>query len=69
MLVNVVDEHTREALAMRVGRRCDADHVVAIIETFVAQRSAPGHLRVDDGPELVAPRPRASSRARYGRTR
>jgi transposase InsO family protein len=53
-LLNVVDEHTREALAMRVGRTCDADQVVAVIETLVAQRGAPGHLRMDNGPELIA---------------
>ena len=27
-LANIVDEHTREALAMRVGRRCTADDLV-----------------------------------------
>ena len=53
-LLNVVDEHTREALAMRVGRTCDADQVVAVIEALVAERGAPGHLRMDNGPELIA---------------
>jgi transposase InsO family protein len=53
-LCNIVDEFTREALAMRVGRRCDADDVVAIIERLVAQRGAPEHLRMDNGPELIA---------------
>ena len=53
-LLNIVDEHTREALAMRVGRSCDADQVVAVIESLVAERGAPGHLRMDNGPELVA---------------
>ncbi len=53
-LLNIVDEHTREALAMRVGRSCDADEVVATIEALVAKRGAPEHLRMDNGPELVA---------------
>jgi putative transposase len=53
-LLNIVDEHTREALAMRVGRSCDADQVVAVIECLVAERGAPGHLRMDNGPELIA---------------
>jgi putative transposase len=53
-LLNIVDEHTREALAMRVGRTCDADQVVAVIEALVAERGAPGHLRMDNGPELIA---------------
>ncbi len=53
-LLNIVDEHTREALAVRVGRSCDADEVVATIEALVAERGAPAHLRMDNGPELVA---------------
>jgi putative transposase len=78
-LLNIVDEHTREALAMRTGRTCDADQVVAVIEALVAQRGAPGHLRMDNGPELIAcalldwcrppaPSPPTSSPARPGRT-
>ncbi len=53
-LLNVVDEFTREALAMRVGRSCNADAVVATIEALVAERAAPAYLRMDNGPELVA---------------
>jgi transposase InsO family protein len=53
-LCNIVDEFTREALAMRVGRRCDADQVVNIIDELVATRGAPEHLRMDNGPELIA---------------
>jgi hypothetical protein len=40
-LLNVVDEHTREALAMRVGRSCDADQVVAMIESSSPARERP----------------------------
>ncbi len=40
-LLNVVDEHTGEALAMPVGRSCDADQLVATIETLVAERGTP----------------------------
>ena len=53
-LLNVVDEHTREALAMRVGRTCDADAVIAVLDGLAASRGAPEHLRMDNGPELVA---------------
>ena len=31
-LANVVDEFTREALAIRVGRSCNADQLVEVIE-------------------------------------
>ncbi len=53
-LLNVVDEFTREALACTVGRSMDADGVVAVIERLAGERGAPGHLRMDNGPELVA---------------
>ena len=52
-MLNLVNEHTREALAMRVGGTCDADAVVTI-EPLVAERGAPQFLRMDNVPELIA---------------
>lgn len=52
--LHVVDEHTREALAMRIGRSCTADEVVETITGLVAVRGAPVHLRMDNGPEMIA---------------
>jgi putative transposase len=53
-LCNIVDEFTREALVMHVARSIDADIVVAVLEGLVAQRGAPEHLRMDNGPEMTA---------------
>jgi putative transposase len=54
-LLHVVDEYTREALAMRVGRSIDADHTIRILDRIVAERgTAPELLRMDNGPELTA---------------
>jgi putative transposase len=53
-LANIVDEYTREALAMRVGRSCTADDLVNVLDDLVADRGAPAHLRADNGPELIA---------------
>jgi len=54
-LLHVVDEHTREALAMRCERRIDSDATVAVLERLVAARGrAPEHIRCDNGPELTA---------------
>ena len=39
-LLNVVDEHTHEALAIAVNRRIDADATVAILDRLVAERGA-----------------------------
>ena len=54
-LLNVVDEHTREALAIEVARRIDADATVKVLDRLVVQRgAAPRFLRCDNGPELTA---------------
>jgi putative transposase len=54
-LLHVVDEHTREALAIRCERRIDSDATVAVLESLVAVRGgAPEHIRCDNGPELTA---------------
>ena len=53
-LLNVIDEFTREALAIHVDHSIDADKVVNTVEAIAAITGAPGHLRMDNGPELVA---------------
>jgi transposase InsO family protein len=53
-LLNVVDEFTREALAIHVARRIDADQTVNVLERLAAQRGAPAYVRCDNGPELTA---------------
>jgi putative transposase len=53
-LCNIVDEFTREALAIRVGRSCTADDVVEVIAGLVTERGTPAFLRSDNGPEFIA---------------
>jgi putative transposase len=54
-LLNIVDEFTREALAIECERTIDADETVATLERLVAGRGfAPENLRADNGPELTA---------------
>lgn len=53
--LHVVDEHTREALAVQVERRIDSDRTVSVLERIVAARGrAPELVRMDNGPELTA---------------
>jgi putative transposase len=54
-LLNIVDEWTREALAVIVDRRIDSDKTVATLEQIVTQRrTTPEFIRCDNGPELTA---------------
>ena len=53
-LLNVIDEFTRECLAIVAERSIDADGVVACLEQLAAERGAPGFVRFDNGPEFIA---------------
>jgi putative transposase len=54
-LLNVLDEHTREALAMASARSINADATVDTLERIVAERgTVPEYIRCDNGPELTA---------------
>jgi transposase InsO family protein len=50
----VVDEFTREALAIRVARRLDSDRVIEVLAELCLARGVPEHIRSDQGPEFVA---------------
>ena len=51
---SVLDEFTRENLALEVERRMTARDVVAILTCLEARHGAPGAIRCDNGPEFIA---------------
>jgi len=53
-LLHVIDEYSREALAIDVERSIDADGVVACLDRLAAERGAPAFVRFDHGPEFIA---------------
>ena len=54
-LLNVVDEHTREALTITIDRRIDADTTVNVLDRLVTERGAvPRFIRCDIHPEWRA---------------
>ena len=54
-LLHVVDEFTREALAIECHRRIDADKTVSVLDRLVLERgTTPAFVRCDNGPELTA---------------
>jgi putative transposase len=52
--LNVIDEHSRLCLAIRVGRRCKAKDVVAVLEELTSLYPAPAFIRSDNGPEFIS---------------
>ncbi len=50
----MIDEFTRECLAIEVGRRFTSDDVIDVLQFLFAIRGVPEHIRSDNGPEFVA---------------
>jgi transposase InsO family protein len=50
----IVDESTRECLAIEAERSIKAHDVVSTLEYLFEVRGVPGHIRSDNGPEFVA---------------
>ena len=53
-ILSVTDEYSRECLALHVARKLTATDLVEVMETLVAQRGTPAHIRRDNGREFVA---------------
>jgi putative transposase len=53
-MLNVVDEFTRECLAIRVSRKLKAADVIDVLSDLFILRGVPAHIRSDNGPEFVA---------------
>ena len=52
--LTVMDEFTREGLAIAVAEATSAEWVISVLTTVVALRGAPAYLRSDNGAEFVA---------------
>jgi len=50
----IIDEFTREALAIRVARALKATDVIDALADLFILRGVPAHIRSDNGPEFVA---------------
>ena len=53
-MLTVVDEYTRECLAIEVGRTLRAEDVLEVLAELFVERGAPEHLRSDNGSEFTA---------------
>jgi putative transposase len=52
--LNVLDECTREALAMEVDTSLPGERVVRVLERIVAERGKPAEIITDNGPEFTS---------------
>jgi putative transposase len=53
-LLTLVDNFSRESLAVEVGQRLTGDDVVRALERVSGARGAPETIRVDNGPEFIS---------------
>jgi putative transposase len=54
-VLTLVDNFSRESLAIRVGQRLTGDDVVQTVDALVKSRGAkPASIRVDNGPEFIS---------------
>jgi putative transposase len=53
-MLNIVDDYTREALAIEVDTSLGGIRVVRVLEELKARRGLPRQIRSDNGPEFVS---------------
>jgi len=53
-VLTLIDEHTRECLAVHVDWSIRAVDVITVVEAAMARYGVPSHLRSDNGPEFIA---------------
>jgi putative transposase len=53
-ILTVIDEYTRECLALRAGRSLKSGDVLEVLDDLFMRRGIPEHIRSDNGPELTA---------------
>ena len=52
--LNIMDEFSRECLAIRVRRKLNSTDVIDVLTDLFILRGVPGYIRSDNGPEFVA---------------
>ena len=53
-MLTLIDEYTRECLAIRPARKLTSEDVLQVVKEAVQQHGAPEHLRSDNGSEFIA---------------
>ena len=53
-ILTLIDEYTKEALAIYPARRIRANDVIDLFADVVVERGVPEYIRSDNGPEMIA---------------
>jgi putative transposase len=53
-LLTVIDEYTRECMAIQAARRIRSDDVMHTLNSLFSSNGVPKHIRPDNGPEFTA---------------
>lgn len=53
-MLNLIDEYTRECLAIHVRRRINSINVIDVLADAMIEHGIPEYIRSDNGPEFVA---------------
>lgn len=53
-MLTVIDEFSRECLAIEVNRRLNSQDVLSVLGELMVRRGVPGHIRSDNGAEFTA---------------
>ena len=53
-LLTIVDNYSRESLALQVGFRLGGNDVVQVLNQLIAERGIPDSIRLDNGPEFTS---------------
>ncbi len=53
-MMTLLDEYSRQSLAIQVERQITAAEVLGVLEQAMIQYGVPGYIRSDNGPEFIA---------------
>ena len=53
-MLNLIDEHARECLAIHVRRRINSSNLIDVLADAMIEHGIPEYIRSDNGPEFVA---------------
>jgi hypothetical protein len=53
-MLNLIDEFTRECLAIRIDRKLRSTDAIDVLSDLFILRGVPAHIRSDNGPEFIA---------------